>query len=108
MTPTPAGALTRPTFSPCDFIATQWNSADEKAWFANILCRFIESDFRRTLWTRRLYRRLSLCFGHIAHYADGEVMRSSCVRHWTLGLSREHYSFRWPDTLRKSSECRHW
>jgi hypothetical protein len=61
-------ALTRPLFIDADFIGTKFDTAAEKAWFANMLCRFIEADFRQTLWTKRLYSRLSMTFGHIAHF----------------------------------------
>ncbi len=62
-----ASALTRPLFTDQDFTATKFSSAAEKAGFANTLLRFIETDFRPTLFTRRLYSRLSMCFGHVAH-----------------------------------------
>jgi hypothetical protein len=42
-------ALLRPLFSPADFIATKWDSAEFKARFANDLCRFIAADFKETL-----------------------------------------------------------
>lgn len=63
-----ARSLTRPLFTDQDFVATKFNTTADKAWFANALCRFVDSDFRQTLWTQRLYRRLSLCFQNIAHY----------------------------------------
>lgn len=43
-------------------------TAADKAKFANKLVRFIDSGFKETLFTRYLYRNLSNCFGHIAHY----------------------------------------
>jgi hypothetical protein len=61
-------ALLRPLFSASDFIATKLDSAEIKAKFANDLCRFIAADFKETLFTKESYRRLALCFGHIAHY----------------------------------------
>ncbi|MEO8714805.1 MAG: hypothetical protein ABI369_07320 [Acetobacteraceae bacterium] len=68
MRPMAAPALTRPTFTEHDFIPTKFSTAAEKAWFANTLCRFIAEDCPRSRWTKRLYQRLSLTFGHIAHY----------------------------------------
>lgn len=68
MRPMAAPALTRPAFIEGDFIATKFDTAADKAWFANELCRFIACDFRQTLWTKRLYQRLSLSFSNIAHY----------------------------------------
>jgi hypothetical protein len=70
MRPWDAKALVRPLFIEDGFTATKWDTAPDKAWFANGLCKFIAADFAQTLWTKRLYRRLSLRFGHIAHYSD--------------------------------------
>jgi len=53
-------ALTRPLFTDADFTATKWDGAAEKAAFANALCRFISADFRESLFTQRLYRRLEV------------------------------------------------
>ena len=60
-------ALLRPAFSGNEFTSTKWEPADAKAEFANKLCRFIAADFKEAMFTKTLYRRLSLCFGHIAH-----------------------------------------
>ena len=70
-------ALTTPFFEPHQFIATQWNSAEDKAKFANALMTFIANEFPRRSFTKSLYQRLSNTFGHIAHYAEGAVMRSN-------------------------------
>jgi hypothetical protein len=61
------GALLRPAFDAAEFIATKWDGPADKAAFANTLCRFMAADFKQSLWTKTLYRRLSLTFGHIAH-----------------------------------------
>jgi len=55
-------------FYPVDFIATQHSSASDKAKFANHFVRFVESGYRRTLFFKWFYTRLSMTFGHIAHY----------------------------------------
>jgi hypothetical protein len=62
------GALVRPAFDAAVFTATKWNTADDKASFANTLCRFIAADFKTSLFTDKLYRRLSDTFGHIANF----------------------------------------
>ena len=62
------GALLRPRFQPDAFTATKWDTAEVKAKFANDLCRFMAADFKESLFTKALYQRLSMCFGHIAHY----------------------------------------
>ena len=56
MRPWDAKALVRPLFIEDNCIATKWDTAADKAWFANALCKFIAADFARTLWTKRLYR----------------------------------------------------
>lgn len=61
-------ALRRPAFRDSEFTSTEWSSAADKAWFGNHLLRFIAADFPPTLFTKRFYNRLSLTFGHIAHY----------------------------------------
>jgi hypothetical protein len=61
-------ALLRPAFRAEEFTATKWSTADEKADFAAKLCKFIAADFKESLFTKTLYNRLSLAFGHIAHY----------------------------------------
>jgi hypothetical protein len=71
MTVFDTSALTRPPFTDADFTATKWDGAAEKAAFANALCRFISADFRESLFTQKLYRRLALSFGQIAHFNRG-------------------------------------
>src|ERR1700733_10380324 len=62
------GALLRPPFAESQFTPTTWDTAADKAHFANTLCRFIAADFKQSLFTKKLYGRLSLTFGHIAHF----------------------------------------
>jgi hypothetical protein len=50
------------------FAATKWEGADKKANFARQFIRFVESDFARDKFAHTFYLRLSLTFGHIAHY----------------------------------------
>jgi hypothetical protein len=54
-------------FDASQFVATQWNSAADKATFGNTYLDFIESGWTRSLFTKSFYQRLSNCFGHIAH-----------------------------------------
>lgn len=60
-------ALRQPPFLADDFTATRFATAEDKAAFGNELMRFIAADFPQGRWNERLYRRLSNCFGHIAH-----------------------------------------
>jgi hypothetical protein len=55
-------------FTADQFTPTQWETADDKAWFANQFVKFIKSDFDQRHFTDRFYRRLSNTFGYIAHY----------------------------------------
>jgi hypothetical protein len=55
-------------FLPSDFTATKFSTAADKAEFGNTLLRFIESEWALALFTKSFYNRLSMCYGHIAHY----------------------------------------
>jgi hypothetical protein len=55
-------------FDESQFIATRWSSAAEKAAFGNTFLHFIEADWKDTIFTKSFYNRLSMCFGHVAHY----------------------------------------
>ena len=70
-------ALLRPPCTAAEFTATKWDSAEKKAEFANKLCKFIAADFKESLFTKAFYERLSMTFGHIAHYAEDVVMWST-------------------------------
>lgn len=64
--------LSEPKFTGPDFTATKWDSGEVKAKFANHLLRFIERGYPSSMFTKVFYRRLSMTFGHIAHYSwDG-------------------------------------
>jgi hypothetical protein len=66
-------------FLPSDFTPTKSSTVADKAEFGNILLRFIESEWAPSLFTKSFYNRLSMCFGNIAHYVEGVIMRSACV-----------------------------
>ncbi len=55
-------------FLPSEFVSTAWSTAAEKAAFGNTLLHFLDADCSRQLFTRKFYTRLSMTFGHIAHY----------------------------------------
>jgi len=50
------------------FTATKWEGADQKVRFARQFIAFVESDFAKDKFPLWFYRRLSMTFGHIAHY----------------------------------------
>ena len=55
-------------FIASQFVPTEWSSAADKAIFGNTFLHFLESAWKRNLFTKGFYQRLSNCFGHIAHY----------------------------------------
>ena len=71
-------------FLPSDFSATKFASAADKAEFGNTLLRFIESEWAPALFTKSIYNRLSMCFGHIAHYC-----RSQFYEEWFSSLATQ-------------------
>lgn len=58
----------RKFLDPSEFTPTKWNTAADKAEFGNQLLEFILSGFKAGRFTEKLYIRLSMCFGFIAHY----------------------------------------
>jgi hypothetical protein len=71
-------------FLPSDFTATKFSTAADKAEFGNTLLRFIESEWASALFTKSFYNRLSMCFGHIAHYG-----RSQFYEEWFSSLDAQ-------------------
>jgi hypothetical protein len=61
-------SLRIPRLTAADFTPTKFHTAEDKAWFANTLLKFLADDCPRSGFTVRLYVRLSNSFGHIAHY----------------------------------------
>lgn len=55
-------------FSANQFTATKWETAEQKAKFANHFVRFATNGCRATMFPQWFYTRLSMTFGHIAHY----------------------------------------
>lgn len=50
------------------FTATEWDTVEDKEKFAKHFIRFVESGFNKNLFYKWFYTRLSMTFGHIAHY----------------------------------------
>ena len=53
---------------PSEFVPTKYSSAAEKAEFGNALLHFLDAECPQELFTKKLYNRISMAFGHIAHY----------------------------------------
>lgn len=50
------------------FTATKWETAEQKAKWANQFVKFCTSGFNPHWFTHAFYNRLRMTFGHIAHY----------------------------------------
>lgn len=55
-------------FTAEQFTPTQWDTAAQKAKFANHFLDFVESGFPASKFPKWFYTRLSMTFGHIAHF----------------------------------------
>ena len=55
-------------FNAEQFISTKWDSAEQKAKFANQFVKFVDNGFKESDFPEWFYKRLSMCFSHIAHY----------------------------------------
>src|SRR5262249_861762 len=55
-------------FTAEQFTPTKWDAGQTKANFARQFVKFVESDFDQRLFSQAFYRRLSMTFGHIAHF----------------------------------------
>ncbi len=60
--------MSKGPFLPSNFVPTKFSTNADKADFGNAFLHFIESEWKRTLFTEKFYNRLSNTFGHIAHY----------------------------------------
>jgi len=56
---------------PLTFTPTAFDTADDKMRFYRHFIKFVERGFPETLFHKWFYNRLSMCFGHIAHYNQG-------------------------------------
>jgi hypothetical protein len=65
------------TFTADQFMPTEYQTAKQKAKFANHFVRFVQSDFNHNLFYKWFYVQLSMCFAHIAHYN-----KSGCYSEW--------------------------
>lgn len=54
--------------TPDRFTPTKWDSSDKKAAFAKQFIKFVQADFARAKFPKTFYQRLSMTFGHIAHF----------------------------------------
>ena len=55
-------------FTAKEFMTTKWDDGQTKANFGRQFIKFVESDFDQRLFSQAFYRRLSMTFGHIAHF----------------------------------------
>jgi hypothetical protein len=87
------------------FQPTAWDASEEKAEFANLFVRFVESDFSRQFFTGKFYQRMVCMFGFHAfpncqnfwdHYFGDEAGRQrfilSCIGHRHAGDAAATYA----------------
>jgi len=87
------------------FQPTPWDTAEEKAEFANLFVRFVESDFNRQFFTGKFYQRTVCVFGFHAfpdshnfwnHYFGDEAGKRrfilSCIGHRHAGDAAATYA----------------
>ena len=55
-------------FNASQFVPTKYSTAEEKAKFANQFVKFVDNGCQLKHFPKWFYRRLSMTFGHIAHY----------------------------------------
>ena len=55
-------------FQLSQFTPTEFSTTADKAAFGNHFLHFVDSGWKRTLFNKSFYNRLSMCFSHIAHY----------------------------------------
>jgi len=76
--------MSKGPFLPSEFVPTRFSSAAEKAEFGNLLLHFLDSHCPQELFTKKLYHRLSMMFGHIAHYG-----RAQFYEEWFSSLAAQ-------------------
>ena len=60
------------TFTAEQFTPTEHSTAKDKAKFANHFVKFAMNNCPRSMFPKWFYTRLSMCFGHYAHFnVDG-------------------------------------
>lgn len=102
--------MTKHIFTTNGLVATKWDDATAKAKWLNDLAGFVRSGFDQKKFTSDLYKRLSMTFGHIAHYNQGGFYaewfetRSDQLRWLNYILQRPNYgdpTFTWSDAERQ-------
>jgi hypothetical protein len=56
------------SFTADQFTPTEFSTAEDKARFANQFVKFVSNGYKFADFPKWFYQRLSMCFGHIAHY----------------------------------------
>lgn len=95
--------MTTVKFEARQFAATQWETAEEKARFATWLVRFIEAGFPEAKFTKTMYRKLSNCFGHIAHFdRDGFYGAQFGSLRSRAAFLRQCVEWQWPSDVERA------
>jgi len=84
--------MTKQIFTPDQFTPTQHSSAADKAKFANHFVDFVRSGYRWSKFHKWFYTRLSMTFGHIAHYNQSGFYQTffdsgdGLIRFWRITM----------------------
>ena len=54
-----------------DYTPTEFSTSEDKAKFVKHFINFVKKDFPISMFNKKFYNRLSMTFGHIAHYNQG-------------------------------------
>jgi hypothetical protein len=88
-------------FNASQFTPTKWDTAQDKADFANRFVSFVAADFPKDGFTQDFYTRLSMTFGHIAHYNQlgfwEEFFTSTTRKIQFLKITMQHPCYGSPD-----------
>lgn len=68
-----------------EYTPTEFSSAEDKAKFVAHFKRFVSKGMRETMFPKWFYRRLSMTFGHIAHYN-----KNTFYDYWFGNEKRKH------------------
>lgn len=80
-------------FTADQFAPTKWDTAEDKARFANQFVRFVESDFAWAEFPKWFYVRLSMCRSHIAHFNQHHFY----TKWFTASTDEQAFLQRWRD-----------
>jgi len=88
---------TKSSWTQNDFVDSQCYTAEDKATFINALVAFVLSGFQQSNFTSEIYRHLSNCFQHIAHYDQNGFYAT-----WFADVDKQS---KWVDRIKGTRIC---